>query len=325
MKKLLALFFFAFAIVLCAAPDIGAQQRSVSGQLAPTIEQGGWLIVDRSEKYLLLNARNFSSESWFHEGTEVAATGEIKRGTVTIYQEGVPFEVRTMRPVGNPPGGASQTSGTRSTTITVSGDARVMAQPDTAAVSVSVVTQNKNATEAQQQNAARTTAVLNALKRVAGAAAEVKTSGYSLVPQRIYRENQPPTITGYEARNSITVTMRDLTKVGAVIDAATQAGANNIDGIAFSLRDDRQARNQALSEATREALGKANALAQTLGGRVVRIVAIEEDSGNPRPMVYAQQEALASRSADTPIEVGTLEINSQVRLIAEIEISGNLK
>ncbi len=117
--------------------------------------------------------------------------------------------------------------------------------------------------------------------------------------------------------------MRDLTKVGAVIDAATQAGANNIDGIAFSLRDDRQARNQSLSEATREALGKANALAQTLGGRVVKIVAVEEDGGKPRPVLSAQQEALASRAVDTPIEVGTLEINSQVRLVAEIEITGN--
>ncbi|HXG85992.1 MAG TPA: SIMPL domain-containing protein [Pyrinomonadaceae bacterium] len=323
MKKLIVLLFIVPAIVFFAAPNIQARQKSVSGKLAPTIEAGGWLIVDRSQKYLLLNAGKFSGENWFRDGAEVAATGEIKRDAVTIYQEGVPFEAKTMRPIKNSAGGDIQTSGRRLTTVTVSGDARVTAQPDTATVSVSVVTQNKNATEAQRQNAALTTAVLNALKRAVGNAAEIKTSGYSLVPQRVYRENQPPTITGYETRNSITVTLRELNRVGTVTDAATQAGANNIDGIAFSLRDDPQARNQSLSEATREALGKANALAQTLGGRVVGIVAVEEESGNPRPVIYAQRGALAATTADTPIEVGTLEINSRVRLIAEIEISGN--
>lgn len=321
MKKFLALFFIVPAIVFLASLEIRGQQRSISGRLSPTVEAGGWLIVEQNQKYLLLNAGKFSGESWFREGAQVAATGEVKPGAVTIYQEGIPFEAKTMRLLGNSPTG--ETSGRRLTTVTVSGDARVSAQPDTATVSVSVVTQNKNASEAQQQNAALTNSVLSALKRVAGRAAEIESSGYSLVPQRVYRENQPPTITGYEARNSITVTLRDLTKVGEVIDAAAQAGANNIDGIAFSLRDDQKAHHQALSEATREAIGKANALAQTLSGRVLRIVAVEESGGNPRPVLYARREALAATAADTPIEVGNIEINSQVRLVAEIEAAGN--
>ena len=74
---------------------------------------------------------------------------------------------------------------------------------------------------------------MRALKSAAGAGAEVKTSGYSLQPMRVYKEGQPPTITGYEARNSVTVTMSDLTKVGAVIDATAQAGANDVAGISF--------------------------------------------------------------------------------------------
>ncbi len=220
---------------------------------------------------------------------------------------------------------AQQTSASdnRYTTVTVSGDARVTAKPDTATVLISVVTQNKNATEAQQQNAGQTTAVINALKSAAGSGAEIETSGYSLVPQRVYKENQPPTITGYEARNSITVTLKDLNRVGAVIDAATRAGANNIDGVSFSLRQDRDARGRALANATREAIGKANILAQALGGRVVKITAVQEGGTSPRPpVIYARQEALASQTADTPIEIGTLEINSQVQLVAEVEISG---
>src|ERR1041385_7135844 len=83
------------------------------------------------------------------------------------------------------------------TRVSVSGDSTVQAQPDTAIVTVSVVNQARQASEAQQQNAAQTDAVVKALKAAVGAGAEVKTSGYSLQPQRIYKEAQPPTITGY--------------------------------------------------------------------------------------------------------------------------------
>src|SRR4029079_11889000 len=131
------------------------------------------------------------------------------------------------------------------------------AHPDTAVVTVSVVTQNRQALAAQQDNANKTDAVVRALKAAAGSGAEVKTSGYSVQPQRVYKEGQPPTISGYEARNSVTVTLSDLTKVGSVIDAAAQAGANDVAGISFTLRQDRQARDRALSEATREAVSKA--------------------------------------------------------------------
>ena len=143
------------------------------------------------------------------------------------------------------------------TKVSVTGDSMVQAQPDTAILTVSVVTQGRNALEAQQDNANRSDAVVKALKSAAGAGAEVKTSGYSLQPIRAYKEGQPPTITGYEARNSVTVTMSDLTRVGAVIDATAQAGSNDISGISFTLRKDRPARDQALAEATREALSKA--------------------------------------------------------------------
>src|ERR1051325_10268448 len=122
--------------------------------------------------------------------------------------------------------------------VLVTGDSIVQAQPDTAIVTIAVVTQARAALEAQQQNAAKSDAVVRALKSAAGAGAEIKTSGYSLQPQRVYKENQPPSIVGYEARNSVTVTLSDLTKVGAVIDAASQAGANDVSGISFTLRKD---------------------------------------------------------------------------------------
>jgi uncharacterized protein YggE len=299
-------------LVTGLAVSAHAQQISISGSLTPTVEAGGWLIVQGSEKYLLINSANYSSLSWFKTGAAVQATGELKPGTVTIYQEGTPFEATSLTPV-------QSTSNTKSRpgTITVSGDARVSATPDTAILSISVVTQNPSALEAQQLNAAQSASVINAIK-AAAPSAEVKTSGYALVPQRVYKENQPPTISGYEARNTVTATLNDLTRVGTVIDAAARGGANNIDGVNFTLRQDRAARSQALADATLEAMAKANTLARTLGSKVTRIVAVQEGGVPPRPVM--RFEAMArDAAANTPIEPGTLEIAADVVLIAEIE------
>src|SRR5215216_465069 len=210
----------------------------------------------------------------------------------------------------------------RVTRVTVGGDSIVQAQPDTAILTISVVTQGKRALDAQQENATRTEAVVRALKTAAGTGAEVKTSGYSLQPQRMYREGQPPTITGYEARNSVTVTTSELPKLGNIIDAAAQAGANDVAGIAFTLRQDRPARDQALKEATREAMAKAQVIAQALGGRVVRIVEVQEEGFQQPPVPVYQTEgflASAKSAVATPIEVGSLEISSRVQVIAEVE------
>lgn len=216
--------------------------------------------------------------------------------------------------------GATSTDSRRVTRVLVTGDSIVKAQPDTATLMISVVTQAKKAIDAQQENADKSDAVIRALK-AAAPGAEIKTSGYSVQPQRVYRENQPPTITGYEARNTVTVTLSDLKKVGTVIDAASQAGSNDIGAVMFTLKQDRAARDQALKDATREAVSKAQVIAQALGGRVVRIVEVQEE-GFRQPIPILQSEAyatgVAKRSA-TPIEVGDLEISSRVQLIAEVE------
>jgi uncharacterized protein YggE len=177
--------------------------------------------------------------------------------------------------------------------------------------------------DAQQQNATRSEAVIRAIKTAVGAGAEVKTSGYSLQPMRVYRQGQPPLISGYEARNSVSVILSDLSKVGPVIDAAATAGANDVGSIAFTLRKDRPARDQALADATREAVSKAQVIAQALNGRIVRIVEVQEEGTvRPRPPT---EEMMQMRTADavsnTPIEIGTLDIRSRVQLIAEIETS----
>lgn len=312
------------ALVALFTIQASATEITLRGRLGRTVEPGGWLIlVDTKDtaksKYLLLNAQRFQNESWFRAGTEVEAVGETQPDAMTIYQEGIPFEARTLRSIGSQ-GNEAAASGKRPTRVVVSGDWIVQAQPDTSILLISVITQNANAVNAQAENAVKSDAVIRAVKTAAGAGAEVKTSGYNLTPQRIYKEGQPPTITGYEARNTVTVTMSDLGRVGAVIDAASQAGANNVDSVSFTLRKDRPARSEALSEATREAISKAQVLAQALGGRVTRIVEVQEGGVTPRPVYELYSADASARVAQSaPIEVGSLDIRSHVQVIAEIE------
>jgi uncharacterized protein len=325
MKRRLITILGALAMLTLLAGQSFAKEITIRGRLQRTVEPGGWVIVSDNQKYLILNAQRFQNESWFAESNEVEASGDTKPDVMTTYMEGTPFEVRTMRPLAEGPAavqGRSESGSRELTRVIVSGDSIVQAQPDTAIITIAVVTQAKRAIEAQQDNANKSDAVVRALKSAAGPGAEVKTSGYSLQPMRVYRENQPPTITGYEARNSVTVTMADLTKVGTVIDAASQAGANDVTGLSFTLRKDRPARDQALAEATREAVGKARVIAQALGGRLVRIVEVQEEGTNrPRPVyqIDQMQSMRAGVAAPTPIEVGTLDITSRVQLIAELE------
>src|SRR5436190_20051474 len=181
----------------------------------------------------------------------------------------------------------------KTTKVTVAGEATTRVEPDTATLTISVVTQSGQAVTAQQENARKSKAVADAVKAKAASAA-IKTSDYTLQPQYDYRDNKLPKIIGYNARNSVIVTMTDLPGVGAVIDAASQAGANSIEGIAFTLKQTSPARGQALAEATQQAMNKANSIAQALGGRVSRVVEDSEAStvGGEGFNQYAREEAI---------------------------------
>src|ERR1051325_3240496 len=199
MKRLLVIT----ALILGAATILHAKEITVRGKLQKTVESGGWLIAASDAKYLILNPRNFQSNAWFKEATNVEAVGEVKE-VMTTFMEGTPFEVKTMQPADQAT--ATPSDNRRVTRVMITGDSIIQAQPDTAILTISVVTQNRTAIQAQQDNATKTDAVVRALKAAAGTGAEVKTSGYSVQPQRVYKENQPPTITGYEVRNTVTVT-----------------------------------------------------------------------------------------------------------------------
>lgn len=212
----------------------------------------------------------------------------------------------------------------RTTKVTVAGEATARVEPDTATLTLSVVTQSPQALTAQQENARKSKAVSDAVKATAGAA-EIKTSDYTLQPEYDYRDNRLPKIIGYNARNSVIVTMTDLQGAGAVIDAASRAGANSIDGISFSLKQTSPARGQALAEATQQAMNKANSIAQALGGHVLRVVEESEAAtvgGEGFNQYINNQDGtlnMARERIQTPVAGGPLSIKSNVQLIVEIE------
>ena len=210
----------------------------------------------------------------------------------------------------------------RTTKVTVAGEALTKVEPDAAVVVLSVVTQNTQAITAQQENARKSEAVANAIKNTAGSNAEIKTSDYSLRPQYDYRDNSLPKIIGYDARNAVIVTMSELKNVGAVIDAASTAGANSIDNVSFILRQTSPARGQALADATHQAMNKAQSIAQALGGRVSRVLEENESATvvGERMMEYqADMTYTSAKQTVTPITSGQLSIKSNVQLIVEIE------
>ncbi|MFL6227796.1 MAG: SIMPL domain-containing protein [Pyrinomonadaceae bacterium] len=218
--------------------------------------------------------------------------------------------------------------------VMVTGEASAQTPPDTAVVVLSVVTQNQRALDAQQQNARKSDAVIQAVKETAGANPEIKTSNYSLQPQQSYRSNAMPSIIGYEARNTVTVTTSELNNVGALIDAATHAGANSVEGVAFTLRETSPARAQTLAEASKQAMGKAQAMAQALNGHVTRVVEEQEGGFQNSPTTTDEEQGYndkftadsirgnfeMKRSPRTPVESGSLNVRAQVQLIVEIEV-----
>ena len=215
---------------------------------------------------------------------------------------------------------------TNLTRITVVGDSQAKVSPDTAIVTFSVVTQGKQALDAQQENARKSEAVKQAVESLAlNSKPEVKTSNYSLSPQQDYYSGKMPKILGYEVKNTVTVSIASLDQVGAVIDAATRAGANSVDGMQFVVGEASPAQGDALALATKQAMTKAESIARSLNGRIVRVVESSEGGlpESPRMPSTAYDSAantMMEAKYKTPVQAGSINLRSQVVLVVEIAI-----
>lgn len=203
----------------------------------------------------------------------------------------------------------SDAAGTTDRTITVTGSATINAKPDEAVVSLGVHTQATKAQDAMDQNAAKMTQVIDALKAMGIGDADLATTNVSLNPMW---SNDGNSIVGYQAENSIEVTVHDMGQVGKVIDAAVGAGANLAGGIVFRLSDQNHGVNDALAKAVENAKTKADAMATAAGATVGQVVTIAEAS-TPGPQPYYDRMGFAAAEAvSTPVNPPTIETEVQV-------------
>ena len=205
--------------------------------------------------------------------------------------------------------------------VTASGEAVITAEPDQAQIDIGVVTQARNAPDAAKENAEKLARVMSEVKKFLGKGDEIKTASYSLNPNYRYPQGGKPEIVGYTATNVLHIKTGALENVGRLIDTAMQSGANTIQRLLFTLKDEQSAQLQALRLASIKAKAKAEEMANAVGLKIVKVLSITEGERGVRPIVMPQprvnqMEAVAA--APTPVEAGTIEVRSSVSLTAEV-------
>jgi uncharacterized protein YggE len=214
----------------------------------------------------------------------------------------------------------------RRASITVSGAGMVSARPDMALVNSAVVTEGKTAREALDANTAAMEKVLAGYRAANLEERDIATSGFTIQPRYVYPErknNSPeaaPRITGYEVRNEVRVRVRDLGKLGDVLDSAVTSGANQMDGLVLDVSDSDSKLDQARKSAFEDARRKAEIYAAAAGARLGRVMDVREDGGaRPMPQTMRANFAEAKAGAPVPIAPGEREIEVNVTVTWELE------
>jgi uncharacterized protein YggE len=208
--------------------------------------------------------------------------------------------------------------------LIVNGAGEVAVAPDLAELSFAVETTAPTAAAAVADNARKSTALADALRKQIAEAGKVSTTRYSV--DSVYEQRErgaaaaPPRIIGYVARNQVRAETRAIDSLGKLIDAATQAGANQIDGLEFTLKDRAQAQRDALQRAGEDARRQAEASAAALGVKLGKVLSASAGASPimpPRP--FGRVAMAAEMSAPTPIDAGDVIVNATLQVTYEIE------
>jgi uncharacterized protein len=206
------------------------------------------------------------------------------------------------------------------TRLDVSADGQVTRAPDIATLTAGVVTQAPTAAAAMAQNAKKMQATVAALRQAGVADKDIRTASLNLQPQYRYADNQPPTVTGYQASNQLTITFRDISRAGSILDALVAQGVNQIGGPDFALEHPDSALDEARGQAMQKARAKAEVYARAAGLSIKRIVAISENGGYsppqpPRPVFMMAR----AKAADTELQPGDEKIGVTVNVVFELQ------
>jgi hypothetical protein len=218
-----------------------------------------------------------------------------------------------------PPAGAQRMFD--ATTLNLSAHGETQVAPDQAVITLGVQTKAVTAAQAMADNARQMTAVMGALRGAGIADKDIQTSNLSLDAQYDYEQNQPPRLSGYQASNDVVITVRDLARLGPAIDAVAAAGANQITGISFGLKDPSTAEDAARLAAVKALRAKADLYAQATGYHVARLVNLSEGGYGPEPVAAPMAMAMrvAAAPPPTPVSGGQLTVQVDINGIYELE------
>lgn len=193
--------------------------------------------------------------------------------------------------------------------IVVSGTGRVAVQPDVADLRLGVAVSRPTVDAARAEAAGTMDAILTAVDVAGVARRDVRTTMLSVQPRYDYRDGKPPTLTGYELSNVVEVTVRDLGRLGDVVDGTLQAGATSMDSLSFRVADPAPAEREARILAMAAARARADVLAEAAGLAIIGVSSVVEGGAAvpPRPFAKAERMMMASDAA-TPVEAGSLEV-----------------
>ncbi|WP_163267950.1 SIMPL domain-containing protein [Chelativorans alearense] len=208
--------------------------------------------------------------------------------------------------------------------IMVTGEGEATVSPDMAVITFAVLREGDTARAAMDENNAAMAAVIAALKEEGVEARDLKTSGLAISPQYVYPNDdngeEKPRITGYQVTNTLTVRVRDMEKVGEVLDRSVSLGVNQGGDIAFTNDDPAEALKEARTQAVEDAFSKARTLAEAAGVSLGDLLEISEQAGArpPMPMPRAMRMEAAAQSS-VPIEAGENSYKVQVNVTFALE------
>lgn len=214
------------------------------------------------------------------------------------------------------PVAAPLAAGADTALITVTGEASVPVRPDIATLSLGVTTQAVTAAEAMAANSAALAVVLERLRAAGIAERDLQTSNLTLNPNWVGHDSgSGPTISGYVASNLLTVRVRALDSLGAVLDAAITDGANTLNGLTFELAEPGPKLDEARRAAVADAMARAGLLVEAAGAGLGPVRSISEGGGfvNPQPM-FRQEVAPAA----VPVAGGEIGVTASVTMVFEI-------
>lgn len=205
-------------------------------------------------------------------------------------------------------------------TISVNGNGIISLAPDIAYINIGTHTEGENAEETVTSNNQQTQKLFATLTQAGIAEKDISTSNFSIFPQQNYDAEGKITGITYVVDNTVSVTVRDLANLGAVLDAAVQAGANSINGIRFDVEDREAAQQQAMTAAVENARERAEVLAGAADVEVGQVLSIQSYLGGGTPIPYEKSFVMADAAAmEVPISPGEMQISVDVSIVYEIQ------